>query len=99
MALQQVLDVVRRHHLFWDKELCRARDEDLKDCEFFRQQCEDEVALLEADLGLPFTHRARNDAARKSAERGLSNARPATTRIGGRAMVTNANQRRTPTRT
>ena len=85
MSMQQVLEVVRRHHVFWHNELCRASDADIRDCEFFRRQCQDEVACLEAELGLPFAQRVRNDTASKRANSGLSTARPATTKIGGRS--------------
>jgi hypothetical protein len=84
MSLQQALDVVRLQHVFWHRELCRAPDEDLTECEFFRQQCEDEIALLECELEVPATHRVRSQAPRKPPERSLSNARPATTKIGRR---------------
>lgn len=84
MSMQQVLEVVRRHHVFWHNELCRASDADIRDCEFFRRQCQDEVAYLEAELGLPYAQRVRNSTARKRAESALSTARPATTKIGGR---------------
>jgi hypothetical protein len=86
MSLQQALEVVKLQHVFWHKELCRAPDEELQDCEFFRQQCECEIELLEVELGIPATHRARTDLRRKLPEPILSNARPPTTVIGGRSM-------------
>jgi hypothetical protein len=99
MSIQQVLEVVRRHHVFWHNELCRASDADIRDCEFFRRQCQDEVACLEAELGLPYTQRVRNETSRKRADSGLSNARPATTKVGGRSTGGKANsERRNPPR-
>ena len=99
MSMQQVLEVVRRHHVFWHNELCRASDAELKDCEFFRRQCQAEVACLEAELGLPYAQRVRDVNSRKRAESALSNARPATTKIGGRSTGGKATpQRRNPPR-
>lgn len=90
MSMQQVLEVVRRHHVFWQNELSRASEEDLRDCEFFHRQCRDEVASLEAELELPLVQRMRTAPSRTSADSGLSTARPATTRIGGRSTGTKA---------
>lgn len=90
MSRQQVLEVVRRHHVFWHNELCRVSGDELKDCEFFRRQCQHEVASLEAELGLPLVQRVRNDSARKLADSGLSTARPATTRTAGRSTSNEA---------
>ena len=94
MSMQQVLEVVRRHHVFWQNELGRASEEDLEDCEFFHRQCRDEVASLEAELDVPLVQRMRNASSRKRADSGLSKARPATTRIGGRSTsAKTANER------
>ena len=99
MSMQQVLEVVRRHHVFWHNELCRASDADIRDCEFFRRQCQDEVACLEAELGLPYAQRVRNVTSRPRAESALSTARPATTKIGGRSTGNRAApERRNPPR-
>ena len=85
--MQQGLAVVKLQHAFWHKELCRAHDEELKDCEFFRQQCQREISELESELGIPATHRTRSHVPRKPPERSLSTARPATTRMAGRATA------------
>lgn len=88
MSLQQALNVVRLQHAFWQKELCRAPGDDLKDCEFFHQQCEDDIALFESELGIPLTHRTRSGLPRK--RRSLSNARPRTIKLGERAKPNKA---------
>ena len=99
MSMQQVLEVVRRHHVFWHNELCRASDADIRDCEFFRRQCQAEVAWLEAELGLPYAQRVRDVTSRKRADSCLSTARPATTKIGGRSTSTKGlPERRNPSR-
>jgi hypothetical protein len=87
MSLQQALEVVKLQHAFWHKELCRAHDEELEDCEFFRRQCQREISELESELGIPATHRTRSHVPRKPPERRLSTARPATTRTPGRATA------------
>ena len=87
MSVQLVLEVVKLQHVFWDKELCRAAEEELKDCRFFRQQCEDEIAHLEYELATPATHRAPDRLPLPEApKRRLSNTPPTRTMIGGRTM-------------
>jgi hypothetical protein len=86
MSLQQALEVVKLQHVFWHKELCRAPEEELQDCELFRQQCELEIEILEVELEIPAIQRTRSDLRRrKPSEPSLSNARPRTTVIGGHA--------------
>ena len=86
MSLQQVLQVVRLHHVFWQNESRRAPDEERKDCEFFREQCQEEVAVLELKVDAAAKHRARNGLPHKPSERSLSTTRPATTTIRRRSM-------------
>jgi hypothetical protein len=85
MPLQQVIDVVRLHHVFWQIESRRAPHKELKDCAFFLQQCQAEIAFLEGELETAATHSARDGLAHQASQRSLSNARPATTMIGGRS--------------
>src|SRR5688572_27101095 len=76
MSLQQALEVVKLQHVFWHKELCRAPEEELQDCELFRQQCELEIEILEVELEIPAIQRTRSDLRRrKPSEPSLSNAR------------------------
>ena len=83
MSLQKTLEAVQLQHVFWHRELCRAPEEQLNDCEFFRRQCEAEVALLEDELRAAATHPPRDQLPRKAPERRQSNAPPAKTMLGG----------------
>jgi hypothetical protein len=58
MSLQQTLALVRVHHLFWENELRRAPREERDACEFFRQQVQNEIAVLSDQAEAAKTYRA-----------------------------------------
>ena len=50
MSLQQVIELVTLHHVFWQIESRRAPVRERKHCEFFRSQCQDEIAYLKREI-------------------------------------------------
>lgn len=85
MSLQQILQVVTLHHVFWQKESRRAPFSERQDCAFFRQQCQDEIAVLEREAEAAAI-RPLAGVLQKPSERSLSTDRPPTMKLRGRSM-------------
>jgi hypothetical protein len=83
MSLQQVLEVARVQHLFWENELERAPRRDRDDCEFFRRQVKGEVAVLNAELAAAGAYRPAARAPDAQPEERLSSERPPTRMMRG----------------
>ena len=85
MSLQQTLELVRVHHVFWTHESRRAPRQERTACEFFRKQVQEEVELLEAEVAATAAHLARLRLPHPRSEERLSTARPATKMVRGLA--------------
>jgi hypothetical protein len=83
MSLQQVLELVRVHHIFWENELQRASRRERGACEFFRQQVRDEVAVLTGEVEAAAAYRASLRSPHPESDQRLSSARPPTRMMRG----------------
>lgn len=85
MSLQQVLEVVTLHHVFWQIESRRAPLRERKHCKFFRSQCQDEIAFLKREIEAAAMRPAPDGVPQKPSER-LSTKRPPTIKSRGPSM-------------
>ena len=83
MSLQQALQLVQVHHVFWERELRRAPRRDRKACEFFRRQVQDEVVALTLEIDALRTYDASAALRPARTEERLSTERPPTKMIRG----------------
>lgn len=83
MSLQQTLELVRVHYVFWEHELHRAPRRERKACEFFRKQVHDEVTVLESRVAETAAYLSRLRVPHPRSEERLSTARPATKMVKG----------------
>ena len=83
MSLQQTLQLVRVHYVFWEHELHRAPRRERKACEFFRKQVQDEVAILESEVTGMAAYLSRLRVPHSRSEERLSTTRPPTKMVRG----------------
>lgn len=89
MSLQQTLELVTLHHVFWKNEEVRAPAREQADCRFFSEQCWGEIAALERELSGGATYTS----GRHASERKLSTARPPTRQLRRREIPARAYSR------
>ena len=83
MSLQQTLELVQVHHVFWENALRRAPRRERKACEFFRRQVQDEIVALSREIDALGPYRDSALPRRVAEEPSLSTARPATKMMRG----------------